>query len=226
VLQPAGRAAGSRWAAMTADQLQREGLRLVLGGAAETGSSGSSSGSSGGAGSSSSVNDAAIRRRSGRQLWPSLSPRKGHRHVAAKARAQHSVHASAAAAAGGGGGVPAVDRAAAAAAGSGQHGHQHALHQNVHHRGHMRPRRLRVGSAGGAARAAQRRATSQQQQQDLRQQQEQLLLAQLQQLGLGDADMGVEGWLQGEGLRAVPEMVLRFLQDDADAAAEGGGGGD
>jgi hypothetical protein len=64
--------------------------------------------------------------------------------------------------------------------------------------------------------------TSQQQQQhELRQQQEQLLLAQLQQLALGDAGMGVEGWLQGEGLGAVPEMVLRFLQDDA---AEGGGG--
>jgi hypothetical protein len=86
----------------------------------------------------------------------------------------------------------------------------------------MRLRRVRVGSA--ASRAVQLRAHHHHQQQQL-QQEQQWLLEQLQQLGLQEAEGsagGVQGWLQGEGLRAVPEMVLRFLQDDAGAAADEG----
>jgi hypothetical protein len=82
-----------------------------------------------------------------------------------------------------------------------------------------------MGSA--ASKAVQLRAHHHhhQQQQQL-QQEQQWLLEQLQQLGLHEAEGsagaagGVQGWLQGEGLGAVPEMVLRFLQDDAEAAAD------
>lgn len=129
--------------------------------------------------------------------------------------------ASTAAAAPATGGAVVAAGAAAIGPGQQQQGHQHLLQRG------LRSRRLRVGSVGGgAARIAQgRRATSygHHPQQRLRpEQQGQLwLLAQLQQLGLGGdaAEGGAEGLLEGEGLAAVPEMVLRFLQDeDADAA--------
>jgi hypothetical protein len=68
----------------------------------------------------------------------------------------------------------------------------------------------------GLHRTAQQLQHQRHRQQQQEQEQHAWMLDQLQQLGLEEL---AEGSVQGEGLGLLPEMVLRFLQED-EAAAE------